>query len=34
MLADLRSSVERLSVEDIRKISDEVEDLIFYLEDN
>ncbi|MGE5755635.1 MAG: Hsp70 family protein [Planctomycetaceae bacterium] len=34
MLADLQSAVERRSVEDIRKISDELEDLVFYLEDN
>jgi molecular chaperone DnaK len=34
MLADLQSAVERRSVEDIRKISDEIEDLVFYLEDN
>jgi hypothetical protein len=34
MLADLQSAIERRSVEDIRKISDEIEDLVFYLEDN
>jgi molecular chaperone DnaK len=33
LLTDLRAAVERRSEEDIRRVSTEVEDLVFYLED-